>query len=381
MAEEKKPKIDLKARLGKKTITSPGGPSIPPPVGLPKPSGIPAPPFQSQPSRPKVDASNPYSAISAEQAPARAEPQAIKVEMSEEVVAAQRKGRAKVAILAVVTAFVGGLVGFAVGSGVERGKGAEKAIAGAGDLAKEIDDTNAKIEELAEVLKSAREKLSSNKYPEEEVSKLGGIDIPFSGANLTGKGIGRFKPEVVTLLINFAGGATEANEQKDKIRNILTGAKPAITDYLAQKETPKVRWGAYFENGPYGPWVSMQALPDPFLVKPADKDKDKKKDEKAKPFKWPEDFKISQRGKEYKLKRFTSGDPSKNRGDPEIIPVNPDTQDDVCPTDTLVRLTRELRDMETVLRGDKSDPANEKDGLIDTGKVLLDQIKSIGKPG
>ena len=189
-------KVDLKARLGKKTVSS--GSSIPPPVGIPKPAGIPVPAAfgasPSAPARPRVDASDPYAAIAADQAPARAEPAAIKVEMSEEVVAAQRKGRAKIAVLAVATAIVGGLVGYAVGSGVERGKGAEKAIAGAEDLAKEIDDTNAKIEELAEVLKSAREKLSSNKYPEEEVSKLGGIDIPFSGANLTGKGIGRFVP-------------------------------------------------------------------------------------------------------------------------------------------------------------------------------------------
>ncbi len=380
MAEEKKPKIDLKARLGKKTVTAPGGPSIPPPVGLNKPGAIPAPPFGSQPSRPKVDASNPYSAISADQAPARAEPQAIKVEMSEEVVAAQRKGRAKVAALAVATALVGGLVGYAVGSGVERGKGAEKAIAGAGDLAKEIDDTNAKIEELAEVLKSAREKLSSNKYPEEEVKKLGGIDIPFTGANLTGKGIGRFNPKIVTMLISFASGAEEANDQKDKIRNILTGAKKPLEDFLAQKEHPKVRWAAYFETGPYGPWVSMQSLPEPFLVK-QDEKKDKKKDDKAKPYKWPSEFKIKKNGKEFKLKRYSSGDPTRNRSDPDLIPVNPDTQDEVCPTDVLVRLTRELHDMEVVLKGDKSDPANEKDGLIDTGKILLDQIKGIGKPG
>ncbi len=32
MAEEKKPKIDLKSRLGKKTVSAPSGPTIPPPV-------------------------------------------------------------------------------------------------------------------------------------------------------------------------------------------------------------------------------------------------------------------------------------------------------------------------------------------------------------
>src|SRR5688500_19301758 len=90
MAEEKKPKIDLKARLGKKSVTGPSGGSgsIPPPVGIPKPAGIPAPPFgggaKARPAA-KIDASDPYAAIEAQAAPVRAEPAAIKIEMSDEV--------------------------------------------------------------------------------------------------------------------------------------------------------------------------------------------------------------------------------------------------------------------------------------------------------
>ena len=82
MAEQKKPKIDLKARLRKQRVSSPSGSSIPPPVVG---KGIPAPPF----GRPKVDASNPYAAV--ESAQAKAKPQAIRVEMSQEVVEAQKK--------------------------------------------------------------------------------------------------------------------------------------------------------------------------------------------------------------------------------------------------------------------------------------------------
>lgn len=377
MAEEKKPKIDLKARLGKKTVTAPGGPAVPPPVGIPKPTLPQA--FGSSPSAPpppKIDASNPYAAISAEQAPERAEPQAIKIEMSEEVVQAQRKGRAKVVALAGVTFLVGGLLGYAVGGGVERGKSADAAVSGAEELAKEVEDANSKIEELAEVLKSAQDKLKDNKYPEEEVQKLGGIDIPFSGANLTGKGIGRFKPTIVNSLITFASGAQEANDSKDKIRSLLSGAKPAIEDFLAQQTTPKVRWSVYFENGPLGPWVSMQPLPEPFLV-----NKEKKKDSKEPAYKWPEAFKIAQGGKTYDLKRYSSGDPTKAKnGEPYIVPVNPETQSAVCPSDTAMRLARELRGLEDVLRGDKT-PGAEKDGLIDTGSTLVDMLKKVGMPG
>lgn len=374
MAEEKKPKIDLKSRLGKKTVSAPSGPTIPPPVGLPRPA-VPAPPFgssPSQPARPAVDASNPYAAISADQAPARSEPQAIKIEMTEEVVAAQKKGRAKVVVLAAITAVIGGLIGYAFGGSLERGKSAEAAVTGAEELAKEVQDASSKIDELAEVLKSAQGKLKDSKYPDEEVQKLGAIDIPFKGANLTGKGIGRFKADIVNMLISFASGAHEANEGKDKIRSLLTGAKPAIEDLLAQQTTPKVRWATYIENGPGGPWMSMQALPEPFLVA-----KDKEKD---KNYKWPDDFKLAQGGKTFTLKRYSSGDPTKAKaGEPYIIPVNPQTQNAVCPSDVATRLQRELRSLEEVLRGDKT-PGAERDGLIDMGATLADKLKGVGRP-
>src|SRR5688572_24737306 len=142
MAEDKKPKIDLKARLGKKTVSAVGGGSIPPPVGIPKPAGIPAPPFggsmRAAPSHAGA-AANPYTALPAEAAPIRAEPKSIKVEMSEEVVQAQKKGRSKIMILAAVTAVIGGFMGFAVGSANERSKQDKVALSAAERLAKDVE--------------------------------------------------------------------------------------------------------------------------------------------------------------------------------------------------------------------------------------------------
>ena len=158
MSEDKKPKIDLKARLGKKTVsapaTGPGG-SIPPPAGIPKPSGvgIPAPPFQqthtSRPA-PMVDASNPYGAMQPSVAP-RAEPATIRIEMGDDVMRAQKGGKTKVLVLAIVTAAIGGFMGFAIGGGAERGKGQDAALQGAQELTKDVTAANAKIEELANV--------------------------------------------------------------------------------------------------------------------------------------------------------------------------------------------------------------------------------------
>src|ERR1043165_1708966 len=107
MSEDKKPKIDLKARLGKKTVSAPvAGPggSIPPPAGIPKPSGIPAagipaPPFQSATAthRPAtaVDVSNPYGAMEPAAAPVVAQPQTIRIELGDDVVRANRGGKTK----------------------------------------------------------------------------------------------------------------------------------------------------------------------------------------------------------------------------------------------------------------------------------------------
>jgi hypothetical protein len=374
MAEEKKPKIDLKARLGKKTVTAPGGPTIPPPVGIPRPpgaGGVPVPPFGgSQRAAPKVDASDPYASISADAAPARAEPQAIKVEMSEEVVQAQRKGRVRVIVFAVFTALVGGALGYAFGGSVERNKGAENAVAGAHDLAKKVDKANGQLEKLADILKSANEKLADNKFPDKEVSDLGAVNVPFEGADLVGTGMGRFKPELVNLLITFAGGAHDVNDQKDTIRDLLSGEKSAIDDFLSQRTKPKVRWAVYLKTGAYGPWAEMQPLPTPFLVT---------SDQKGKPYSWPKTFELTDSGKKYKLDRYTGGDPKVEATNPKIIPVDPTSEGSVCPSDVLLKLRQELGKVETTLKGDKT-PGHEKDGLIDTGKALLEKLKAIGAP-
>jgi len=384
MAEEKKPKIDLKARLGKKAMSVPGGSSIPPPAGIPKPVGmarqaaVPSP-FASQQAARKIDTSDPYSAISAHEAPARpAASRAITVEMSEEVLQAQRRGRSKVFVLAVITACVGGFLGFSVGSGVERGKGATQAVSGADTLSKEVEAANAEIERLAEVLKGAKQKLTDSKYPAEEVQKLGGIDIPFTGANLTDKGIGRFKAEVVTMLVSFASGAQEANDTKEKIQRLLSNSKPVITDLL-QPAKAKVRWSVFVQNGPHGPWAVMQPLPTPFPA--TQKEKQKDKDGKEGPYNWPDEFKLTDGGKSFELKRYTSGDPT--GAEPKIIPVDPSSETAVCPSDVLVKLRRELSDMEDTLRGVKGDPGaeEEKQGLLELGQALREKLKGIGAPG
>lgn len=360
-----KPKIDLKSRLGKKTVSSASGHSIPPPTGIPRPSGIPAPPFGGRQGQP-VDPSNPYSAMDAGSAPTRVEPQAIKVEMSEEVRQEQRKQGKKFIGFAVAAAIVGGLLGFTIGSGHERGKVADQAVRDAGELAQEVKDAMAVAEDLAETLKNAKDKLSSNKFPEEELKKLGGLRVPFGGDKLGGRNIGRFKKEVSSGLLSLTGQSEKINDQVELLQRIIGNARKPLADIFAQNTAPKVQWVAIADSSQFGHILSMRPVPEPFLLKP----------EKGG---WPDTLKFKEGGKDVSVKRYTKGDPAGN--DPLYIPVDPSTQGSVCAQDLLFRVARQVQDLEGLLQGIKDPGGHEETGLIDAGRALEEKLKQIGRPG
>jgi len=361
--EDKKPKIDLKSRLGKKTVSSPAAGSIPPPVGIPKPSvpvgvpnpsRVPAPPFASPsqaPAAARVDASNPYGAMAPQAAPIRIEPQTIKIEMGDDFVAAQRSGRSKVLVGLIFAAGIGAALGFAGGGISERNKAAEAAVVGAGELTTKVEATSKKASELADVLKSAKEKLSKATFPDEEVSKLGAINLPFTPADLSGKGIGRFNAATLSMLIDFSTIV------------VLSGNKKAVQDFLDSQTKPQVRWSVVLGNGPGGPWATMQPVPTPFLAKDGDKPK------------WPDDIHIPVGDKQAVLKRYNSGNPISEDG--LFIPVDPGSQASVCSTSVVTTLRRELGDLEEVLRGNQT-PGEEKTGLLEAGDKLGKKLKQIG---
>jgi hypothetical protein len=372
---ENKPKIDLKSRLGKKTVSAPAVGSIPPPaaVGSPRPSvpvanpsRVPAPPFASVPqaaAAPRVDASNPYGAMAPQAAPVRIEPQSIKIEMDDEFVRAQKSGRSKVLVLSIFTAAIGAGLGFAGGGISERNKAADAAVTGAGELSTKVEATSKKASELADILKSAKEKLGKATFPDDEVSKLGAINLPFTAADLNGKGIGRFNGATLSMLIDFSTIVDKVNDQKEKLQNVLSGNKKAVQDFLAGQTKPQVRWSVVLGNGPGGPWATMQPVPTPFFAKDGDKPK------------WPDDIRIPVGDKQAVLKRYNSGNPISEDG--LFVPVDPGSQASVCSTSVVTTLKRELGDLEEVLRGNKN-PGEEKTGLLEAGEQLSKKLKQIG---
>jgi hypothetical protein len=385
---ENKPKIDLKARLGKKTVGTPAAASVPPPMAahqpqmgssIPRPmaapvpqrsaSGVPAPPFQ-QSARP--DPTNPYASMPSQAAPARSRPTEIRVDM-EEVRAAQRSGRGKVMVLSIVTAAIGGFLGFTFGGSNEKAKGTNAAIQGASELVKEVEESNKKITELAEILKSSQTKLlGKGSYPQEEVTKLAALNIPFRTTSLADKGIGRFKREILTMLIDYSASIEQMNDQKESLQRFL--GSTTLKELIDEQKKPKVKWFATVANGPSGPWVNVDRLDTPFFAASDEKIKDK--DGKKKPYAWPDEIEIKDGKETVKIKRYASGDPTGSS--PPYLPVNPLTQGQVCQSDVIGSLISQVIKMQNVLKGDPT-PGVDQMGLIEKGQKLADQLKKIGK--
>lgn len=361
MSEQKnKPKIDLRARLGKKPGAGVAA-SIPPPMATS--ASIPAPPFASRPPPAQEPAR-----------PVMAQPQAIKIEMDDEVLQAQKKGKSKVLMVAGGMAVVGAVIGIAIGGGMERRKRQDIALEGAKLLSEDIDKANVEIAKLAEVLNDAKRALSDGEYPTTAVAALADVAVPFDGTYLAGKGTGLMSPKINLSLVDFAGKSVEANDQKERLHRVLAGSEAALKEILSQTDKPKFNWSVFVIPGPHGPMASMQPLPEAFFV--TSKEKMKDKDGKMVDYAWPEEIEVPDGDKKVKLKLYKDGNPVSST--PMLIPVEPTSQGLVCPNDTIVRLRNEIVKLEELLKGDKSDPTNETEGLTDLGSKLIDELKSIG---
>ena len=363
-------KIDLKARLGRKGV-GPQQPShsIPPPaaslagaMSAPPSPFASAPPSQRQAAPSSMSPFEPMSSPMQRGAPViAAGPSHMTLEVDEEALMnARKQGRWKVIVLSLGVAGVAGIIGFAIGGMQEKSRVADRAKAGAEMLVTEIETADKEIEKLSSTLQAAGKTLLAGKFPEEEVKALGGINIPFDGTNLSGKGIGRFKPQTATMLIQYAAGVAKANDQKERIQGLLNFSKQGLEELLGQKENPKVRWGVSVQDGPQGPWGTMSMLP----AFPVQGDKSKGG--------WPSEFDIADGKGTTKMTRYTSGDPSS-----KLIPVAPMTEGAVCPVDTIVRLRRELAEIEKILKGDET-PGREQTGILQLGTTLQEQLKKIG---
>jgi uncharacterized coiled-coil protein SlyX len=266
MADEKKPKIDLKARLGKTAMggatppppgvggipvpaptPAPGGVGpaaipvptpAPAPVGrLPVPPGIPVgpPPGFTSPAI-ALDPSNPLAAAVAPPAPAKPAPppQPQRIEVDELTVQEARKGARKQGLLAgVVLAAVLGAVGFVIGGAQETSKNRTISVAHARSLAEDVGKSREQLKTLAEKLEAGRTSLTQKKFPETLVSDLGGINVDFDGSKLAGVRFSGFSQETTTGLIEYITAVQATNDRKNALMSLLQKLQKPLTEQFA----------------------------------------------------------------------------------------------------------------------------------------------------
>lgn len=270
MADEKKPKIDLKARLGKNaagglTPPPPGAGAIPTPagasppatstgqfsavaapnptpaapkaVGLPLPPGIPVgPPPAFRGSSLPLDPSNPLSAAMAQPTntsrPA-APPQPQRIEMDELSIQEARKGARKQGLMAgIIFGVVLGVVGYIAGGSLEANKGRQQSVQHAKSLAEDVGKSKEQLKKLADALEKGRQALGQRQFPETLAKDLGGLNIDFDGSKLAGIRFSGFSSETSSGLIEYISSVQSTNDHKNALIGLVSRLLKPMTEAL-----------------------------------------------------------------------------------------------------------------------------------------------------
>ncbi|HEX8794493.1 MAG TPA: hypothetical protein VF765_26290 [Polyangiaceae bacterium] len=392
MADDKKPKIDLKARLQK--MGGPGAPtpapaavvpvqrpSAPPPMArgigapppsVPPPSGIPKPPMSSRPVA--LDANNPLAAAAglrppSAPAPAIAQPQ--RIEVDEVAVQQARSGARKQGfigglVLAVITAVVAYVAGTAHQQGSDRNKSITDAHDLAGDLLKakdSLDQIQKKVTEGGTTLMGA-----TPAFPKDLGQALAGMTVDFSGDKLFGRRFSGVPADTTRGLMDFITRVQGLNDKKDLVVALLSKLEKPITEQLARKGQEPISIVAVVDKDTPGGALRLAAL-----VTPLDPGKDIPSQllfsnpigQGNVQLPWMKDAKIPRDG--------------------AAIPVIPTSFDRVCPSMQKGAVTQLLASMNSLvddIQGQKGSDSGDivtdsKPGLSETAGKLADQLSKV----
>jgi hypothetical protein len=333
--------------------------SVRPPVGIAPPPGlspgIPVPPFaqQKRETAPKPSAAQ----------------QTIKVEESEVIHQERKRAAKRVALFSALAVVLGLGIGFAVGGLNARNNAGNKAVATAGDLAKDVKAANDKLSELNSKLEAAGEGLKNKQFPDQVLTDLGAIVIPFDADQLGLKVGGVAMPtRYIKPLITYAAKVKEVNDSKDKLKNLLGYAKPSLEKYWKEEKEPVSGFSVIFApDGSKGMAAELVQNKDQF---PLGKD-------------WPATYTIfkperSQQGVknvEKKATRWTKGELTGS--DPVAIPVQPASVAAFSTEESIGKLYAELRELRKTIEGNKEDP-QDAGGLLKVGELLADDLRKAG---
>ncbi len=406
MAEDKKPKIDLKSRLqkmggpGATTATPPPVAAVPQapgsapvrpsqtppppvarpvipgaPISVPPPSGIPRPPASVRPAN--LDPNNPLAAVAGYRqstaAPAMA--QAQRIEVDEMAVVQARSGARKQGfVIGMVLAVVVGLVAYVAGGAQQQGADRKKSTQDAHDLANDLNTAKKQLDDLKTALTAGGTSLvADKKYPADLGKQVSGMVVDFTGDKLFGRRFSGVPAETVRDLMDFITRVAALNNKKDLVVSLLSSPKlkDAITADLAIAAAGKgepVTLVAVVDKDTPGGACRIAALNTP--IKPDD-----------------------QLGKTLKFLNPINGTNAELPllADPKIpasgavIPIVPTSFDKVCPSPAKGAESQLLSSMNSLIddiQGEKVDPNSQivqdsKPGLSDTAAKLADALSKV----
>jgi hypothetical protein len=394
MAEEKKPKIDLKARLGK---SAGGGAATPPPAGIPVPapsSALPAPvpsapgsstalpgtpigppPGYVAPSTPALDPSNPLVAAAtpyrAPDPPPPPQPQRIEVDESAVQEAAKGALRKGVLIGAVIAVFVGA-IGYVAGMSGETSAGRKKAQADAKSLAGDVVKAKETLDKIAKKLEEGKKALvADKKFPDKLAGELGGMNVDFDGSKLAGVRFSGFSTETSSGLIEFITQVQSLNDRKLVIINLLNSLQKPITEGFTQAEKPTINYVVLLgRQDPSKNYYGILApLDAPLPITPQN-------------IALPEKFKaidVTGGGAKVEVPKYTGGDLSKV-GALYVAPASISKNFPSEVSGKVAQLVSQLSRVVNDVNGDKADPnmvTETKMGLLERADKLSASLNKV----
>lgn len=405
MAEEKKPKIDLKARLGKGA----GGATPPPPTagipvpaampsgggmssvpapgpsaggGLPMPPGTPigpppafgqAPPVALDPSNPLAAAATPYRAPAPAQPAPPPAPQ--RIEVDEMAVQEARKGARKQGIIAgLVVAVVLGAIGYIAGGALEVNKGRQRGVADAKSLAVDVAKSRDQLKTIAEKVEAGKDSLlKEHKFPDALARDLGAINVDFDGTKLAGVRFSGFSQETSSSLIEYITLVQTLNDRKTAIAGLLSRLQKPISEQLAAGQKTSINFVVFFgqQDPSRNPFGMLARLQKPIEAA------------NASSINLPAEFTATDpiTRQNIKAPKYTTG----NLDKPSAIYVLPKSIEAACPSETagaIAQLASQLGHVVNDINGEKAAAGGDvvtetKPGLIERADKLVAGLNKV----
>jgi hypothetical protein len=404
MADEKKPKIDLKARLGKTQGSTPpvvgaptpvppgiGGsaPRTPPPPlssapplgggipgmsgpGIPAPPGVPVgPPAPfAAPSSPAVDPSNPLAAVASYRAPAIAAAPAAPARIEVDEVAVQeasKRATKRGMVVAMLLGLAGVGVGFVAGGAREQSAAREKSINDARGLEADLTKAKDTLNQLATKMDEGRQMLATqHKFPDQLAGQLGGLNVSFDGSELAGRRFSGFPQDTTAMLVDFITSVQALNDRKELIQGLLTKLQKPLTEQLnapaGQASITTVALVAK-DPGSGSPIALLAPLQAPIAIDTTKMN-------------FPAEFTFTDPmgNGNAKAPRYASGDILKANG---AVPVLPKTFEKVCPSETAGQAAQLAAQLGGVIRDIKGEGQASADIVTDTKAGLIERADKL----